>query len=272
MAYTPPEQQKLCFVNPTFSNEDKPTEAVTVKSDPSDFDHAPQIKDQPRKKSRSKRRCCLVACGISLLVILVAVGMVLFMYLREEPSPALDAGITKLNLTQAEMIALFGNSTLEDTNVSTVSPFSNDGGVGESPQGEQQEVCATNNPVLKIVAKECKGGTTHLWVHNSGDTFRKDYGMFKSGAYLTKSVSECPASKTVSFLVTVPPGVYAIMVLNDKDRDSRMDKNWLGIPTEGVGASRGAKGGPFGGPKWNDAKITCVCDEALQIDVDLWSK
>ena len=52
---------------------------------------------------------------------------------------------------------------------------------------------------------------------------------------------------------------------------SSHQKNWLGIPKEGVGSSRGAKGGPFGGPKFDDAKVTIECDQSLMLTVDLWA-
>jgi len=47
----------------------------------------------------------------------------------------------------------------------------------------------------------------------------------------------------------------AFMVLHDMDGDSKLKTNWLGMPREGLAASRGAKGGPFGGPSWDNAKF-----------------
>lgn len=35
----------------------------------------------------------------------------------------------------------------------------------------------------------------------------------------------------------VPPGSYAIMVFHDKNNNNKIDRNFLGIPTEGYGAS-----------------------------------
>ena len=36
----------------------------------------------------------------------------------------------------------------------------------------------------------------------------------------------------------VPPGIYGVLVHHDGNGDGRVDKNMLGLPTEGVGFSR----------------------------------
>jgi len=36
----------------------------------------------------------------------------------------------------------------------------------------------------------------------------------------------------------IPPGTYALFVLHDANNNNKMDKNWLGIPKEGYGASK----------------------------------
>jgi uncharacterized protein (DUF2141 family) len=52
----------------------------------------------------------------------------------------------------------------------------------------------------------------------------------------------------------VPDGVYAIACFHDENDNKRLDTNVLGIPTEGVGASNGARG-HFGPPSFDDAKF-----------------
>jgi uncharacterized protein (DUF2141 family) len=48
------------------------------------------------------------------------------------------------------------------------------------------------------------------------------------------------------------PGVYAASMLHDENNNGKMDTNWMGIPAEGYGATRDAKGA-FGPPKFKDA-------------------
>ncbi len=50
----------------------------------------------------------------------------------------------------------------------------------------------------------------------------------------------------------IPPGTYAVQVFHDENDNGRLDRNLLGIPTEGIGFSRDAPV-HFGPPAWPDA-------------------
>lgn len=50
----------------------------------------------------------------------------------------------------------------------------------------------------------------------------------------------------------VKPGLYAVAVLHDENKNGKMDTNWVGIPREGGGASRNPKV-RFGPPKFQQA-------------------
>jgi uncharacterized protein (DUF2141 family) len=63
----------------------------------------------------------------------------------------------------------------------------------------------------------------------------------------------------------VPAGHWAVMVYHDENNDKRLEKNALGIPTEGNGLSRNAKG-HFGPPKFEDAAID-VPKPPIAVDV-----
>lgn len=53
----------------------------------------------------------------------------------------------------------------------------------------------------------------------------------------------------------VPAGVYAVAVFHDANNNNKMDKNFLGIPKEGYGASRNKL--PFAAaPGFDDNKFT----------------
>jgi uncharacterized protein (DUF2141 family) len=61
------------------------------------------------------------------------------------------------------------------------------------------------------------------------------------------------ASKSATcFFDGVKPGAYAIAAMHDENGNGKLDKSFLGIPTEGIGASRDARGS-MGPPKWEDA-------------------
>jgi uncharacterized protein (DUF2141 family) len=49
-------------------------------------------------------------------------------------------------------------------------------------------------------------------------------------------------------------GTYAVAFIHDENENGKLDTNFLGIPSEGVGASNDAKS-TFGKPSWDDAKF-----------------
>jgi uncharacterized protein (DUF2141 family) len=53
----------------------------------------------------------------------------------------------------------------------------------------------------------------------------------------------------------VAAGDYAVAVFHDENSNGELDRNFIGIPKEGVGASNGATG-KFGPPRFDDARFT----------------
>jgi uncharacterized protein (DUF2141 family) len=52
----------------------------------------------------------------------------------------------------------------------------------------------------------------------------------------------------------VPPGEYAIAAFHDENGNNGLDRNFLGIPSEGTGASNDARGF-MGPPRYDDARF-----------------
>jgi uncharacterized protein (DUF2141 family) len=140
--------------------------------------------------------------------------------------------------------------------------------------------CSSPPATPSPTPKPCQGAiqltgspykSTHgiLFLHNSEDTWNKrsdrcDYSAF---LVLPKEVTKPDGT----YQVMVPPGAYAIMLIDDENNNGKLDTNFLGIPSEGCGASNGAAGGPFGGPKWDDAKFDVTCGDESVVQVNLWS-
>ena len=61
----------------------------------------------------------------------------------------------------------------------------------------------------------------------------------------------------------VAPGTYAIALHHDEDDDGQMDTGIFGIPTEGTGASRDARGS-MGPPSFRDAHVSYPGGEQVQ--------
>jgi uncharacterized protein (DUF2141 family) len=53
----------------------------------------------------------------------------------------------------------------------------------------------------------------------------------------------------------LPPGTYAVSVMHDENDNRKLDKNFLGIPTEGYGVSNN-KTHAMSSPTWDESKFT----------------
>ncbi|NOW46239.1 uncharacterized protein (DUF2141 family) [Novosphingobium sp. SG751A] len=78
--------------------------------------------------------------------------------------------------------------------------------------------------------------------------------FLKDDCVLEASAPAQKGSTSVTF-ANVPPGEWAAQVFQDENGNKKVDRNFLGIPREGVGFSRDAKI-VFGPPKWRDAVFT----------------
>ncbi len=63
------------------------------------------------------------------------------------------------------------------------------------------------------------------------------------------------------FIHDIKPGRYSIIILDDENKNNDLDKNWLGIPTEGFGFSKNVKPTLLGAPDFEK----CVLDIGQQI-------
>lgn len=65
-------------------------------------------------------------------------------------------------------------------------------------------------------------------------------------------------------ILGLPPGSYAVSAVHDENDNQLLDTNWIGIPREGVAASRDAKG-IMGPPKFRDAVLELTQDQEIEI-------
>lgn len=66
----------------------------------------------------------------------------------------------------------------------------------------------------------------------------------------------------------VKPGTYAVAVLHDENKDFKMKTGLFGIPKEGYGISKGAKG-RFGPPKFADAKFKVTAKDDVHLTISM---
>ncbi|MCL6266898.1 DUF2141 domain-containing protein [Flagellimonas myxillae] len=101
-------------------------------------------------------------------------------------------------------------------------------------------------------------GNINLAVYSSEKTFLKFEGVIQS-----KSVPAKKGSITV-LLEDVPHGEYALAIFHDANGNDKLDKNWLGIPTEKVAFSK-AKMKTFGPPSYRDCCFKVNGDTQVNI-------
>lgn len=82
------------------------------------------------------------------------------------------------------------------------------------------------------------------------------YGSAQTWTHSGQEVATCNApvvrGESRCRLEDVPPGHYAVGVMHDEDSDGEFDTGFLGIPTEGYGFSRDARGS-LGPPSFDSA-------------------
>jgi uncharacterized protein (DUF2141 family) len=73
---------------------------------------------------------------------------------------------------------------------------------------------------------------------------------------------------TVTATVTsVPPGTYAVQVWHDENDNEGIDRNFIGIPTEGIGFSRNVRF-HFGPPHFDDAAVR-IAPNGARLEITL---
>jgi len=89
--------------------------------------------------------------------------------------------------------------------------------------------------------------------------------FLKSCAY--KASERAAGGNVVLVFRDVPPGRYAFNAYHDENDNNKLDRNFIGIPSEGYGFSRDARG-RRGSPEFDDAAVD-VRDGANELAVTL---
>jgi uncharacterized protein (DUF2141 family) len=66
----------------------------------------------------------------------------------------------------------------------------------------------------------------------------------------------------------VPPGPFAVSLFHDEDANGKMKTGMFGIPSEGYGFTRDAKGS-FGPPDFEDARMQLSAGETKKVTIHL---
>lgn len=97
-------------------------------------------------------------------------------------------------------------------------------------------------------------GVMMIALYNSADNYKSD-----ANAVSGQKIAITTDNLVVNF-GDLPAGDYAIKLYQDENENGLLDKNFIGIPTEGYGFSN--NGGAMGQPDFKDAKFS-VSDKTL---------
>ena len=117
---------------------------------------------------------------------------------------------------------------------------------------EAQTKDSSNSNAIRatVVGLHSNDGEVHCALYSSADGFPD--GFAKAAKTTTAKITN---EQAVCEFSAVVPGDYAISAFQDENSNGRLDRNFMGMPKEGVGASNDAKGS-FGPPKFADARFS----------------
>jgi uncharacterized protein (DUF2141 family) len=114
---------------------------------------------------------------------------------------------------------------------------------------------------VKVVGLRSNSGKVYVSVYNQGDGYPKD-----PNKAVAKTIVPIQQGQTIAVFDSLPAGQYAVGCYHDEDDNGKLNTNFLGIPTEGVGASNDATGF-MGPPSFNDAKFSLQTDKMITIHI-----
>lgn len=89
-------------------------------------------------------------------------------------------------------------------------------------------------------------------------------GFPSKATYKVQVTALIPGKKASCVFHDVARGTYAVALFHDENGNGQLDTNFIGIPSEGVGASNNRR--PLvGPPSWDDAKFRLARDASLEV-------
>ena len=121
-------------------------------------------------------------------------------------------------------------------------------------------------------------GTANLTVHMTGARNAKGkirVALFRGSKGFPNDASQAVHTQTADIdpqtlsaqvvFADIPAGVYAVSVFHDENMNEKLDKNFMGVPKEGYGASNNPKK-KMGPPNFDETKFQLgVADQSVEI-------
>jgi uncharacterized protein (DUF2141 family) len=120
---------------------------------------------------------------------------------------------------------------------------------------------STSTVLLEVSSLKNTRGTLNCRLFTKASDFPDGEGI------LTVRTPIAGANTTCTF-PNVEPGTYAVAVVHDENSNGRLDKNFVGVPSEGYGVSNN-KTYALSAPKWEESVFTITASERKTLQVKL---
>ena len=120
---------------------------------------------------------------------------------------------------------------------------------------------STSTVLLEVSSFKNTRGTLNCRLFTKASDFPDGEGI------LTVRTPIAGANTTCTF-PNVEPGIYAVAVVHDENSNGKLDKNFVGVPSEGYGVSNN-KTYALSAPKWEESVFTITASERKTLQVKL---
>lgn len=120
----------------------------------------------------------------------------------------------------------------------------------------------TSTILVNILKLKSDKGKCYICLYNKAAGFPR-----VANAAYTQSQSITEGSSHFK-IEDVKGGTYAIACYHDENGNGKLDQNFIGIPTEGVGVSNNIMSS-FGPPKFKDAKFEVSSGKNLELTIQI---
>lgn len=120
---------------------------------------------------------------------------------------------------------------------------------------------STSTVLLEVSSLKNTRGTLNCRLFTKASDFPDGEGI------LTVRTPITGANTTCTF-PNVEPGTYAVAVVHDENSNGKLDKNFVGVPSEGYGVSNN-KTYALSAPKWDESVFTIAPSESKTLQVKL---
>ncbi len=117
---------------------------------------------------------------------------------------------------------------------------------------------AQNKLSITVVGVKSSSGSINVAVYNKSEGFLKFDEVYKSDS------ARAIKGTTHIAIYGLPEGVYALAVFHDENGNNELDTNWLGMPKESFGFSRGRMKA-FGPPSFRECALRINADSEIRI-------